>query len=206
MKVARAFRNLDRHGQHRAPEVIEEEVRQLAPHLKRFSDDLVRLHRRRARVVSIQECSSSTSPTRCCCSRISLPTTAGPIPRAKPTDMKRHGRCIARWLIFRRSGGAFWIGCSSQARRRPRQQQRSARTRPRSPGSRRTGFLRAKLIEAGVAGETIETANLEKEIARTVRLPQPILGRRRIVVAMQGEAAILSDTEISPDLPRGDVE
>lgn len=43
MKVAQAFRNLDRHGQHRAPEVIEEEARQLAPHLKRFSEDLVRL-------------------------------------------------------------------------------------------------------------------------------------------------------------------
>ena len=42
MKVAQAFRNLDRHGQHRAPEVIEEEARQLAPRLKRFRDDLVR--------------------------------------------------------------------------------------------------------------------------------------------------------------------
>lgn len=43
MKVIRAFRNLDRHGQQRAPEVIEEEVRQLEPHLVRFSEDLVRL-------------------------------------------------------------------------------------------------------------------------------------------------------------------
>ncbi|CUX01529.1 MULTISPECIES: hypothetical protein [Alphaproteobacteria] len=32
MKVIRAFRNLDRHGQQRAPEVIEEEVRQLELH------------------------------------------------------------------------------------------------------------------------------------------------------------------------------
>lgn len=55
-------------------------------------------------------------------------------------------------------------------------------------------------------GRNHRNANLEKEIARTVRLPQPILGRRRIVVAMHGEAANLSDTEISPDLPRGDVE
>ncbi|APT60271.1 RNA polymerase sigma factor [Roseomonas gilardii] len=43
MKVIRTFRNLDRHGQQRAPEVIEEEVRQLEPHLVRFSEDLVRL-------------------------------------------------------------------------------------------------------------------------------------------------------------------
>lgn len=43
MKVIRAFRNLDRHGQQRAPEVIEEEVQQLEPHLVRFSEDLVRL-------------------------------------------------------------------------------------------------------------------------------------------------------------------
>ena len=43
MKVIRTFRNLDRHGQQRAPEVIEEEVRQLEPHLVRFREDLVRL-------------------------------------------------------------------------------------------------------------------------------------------------------------------
>ncbi|UVV70664.1 flagellar biosynthesis protein FliA [Brucella anthropi] len=43
MKVIRAFRNLDRHGQQRAPEVIEEELRQLEPHLARFREDLVRL-------------------------------------------------------------------------------------------------------------------------------------------------------------------
>ena len=43
MKVISAFRNLDRHGQQRAPEVIEEEVRQLEPHLARFREDLVRL-------------------------------------------------------------------------------------------------------------------------------------------------------------------
>lgn len=43
MKVIRAFRNLDRHGQQRAPEVIAEEVRQLEPHLARFREDLVRL-------------------------------------------------------------------------------------------------------------------------------------------------------------------
>lgn len=43
MKILKAFRNLDRHGRHRAPEVIEEEARQLASHLKRFRDDLVRL-------------------------------------------------------------------------------------------------------------------------------------------------------------------
>ncbi|UQV18372.1 HPF/RaiA family ribosome-associated protein [Brevundimonas albigilva] len=43
MEVIRAFRNLDRHGQQRAPEVIEEEVRQLEPHLVRFREDLVRL-------------------------------------------------------------------------------------------------------------------------------------------------------------------
>lgn len=43
MKVIRAFRNLDRHGQQRAPEVIEEEVRQLEPHLVRFREELVRL-------------------------------------------------------------------------------------------------------------------------------------------------------------------
>jgi RNA polymerase sigma factor (sigma-70 family) len=43
MKVIRAFRNLDRHGQQRAPEVIEEEVRQLEAHLVRFREELVRL-------------------------------------------------------------------------------------------------------------------------------------------------------------------
>lgn len=43
MEVIRAFRNLDRHGQQRAPDVIAEEVRQLEPHLARFREDLVRL-------------------------------------------------------------------------------------------------------------------------------------------------------------------
>lgn len=43
MKIQSAFRNLDSHGQHRAPEVIEEEARQLAPHLVRFREELVRL-------------------------------------------------------------------------------------------------------------------------------------------------------------------
>ncbi len=43
MNVIRSFRNLDRHGQQRAPEVIEEELRQLEPHLARFREDLVRL-------------------------------------------------------------------------------------------------------------------------------------------------------------------
>jgi RNA polymerase sigma factor (sigma-70 family) len=43
MKVFKAFRNLDRHGQQRAAEVIEEEVRQLKSHLARFPDDLVHL-------------------------------------------------------------------------------------------------------------------------------------------------------------------
>lgn len=43
MKVIRAFRNIDRHGQQRAPEVIKEEVRQLEPHLVRLREDLVRL-------------------------------------------------------------------------------------------------------------------------------------------------------------------
>ena len=43
MKVISAFRNLDRHGEQRAPEVIEEEVRQLERHLARFREDLVRL-------------------------------------------------------------------------------------------------------------------------------------------------------------------
>ena len=67
-------------------------------------------------------------------------------------------------------------------------------------------FLRAKLIEAGFAGETVETANLEQEIARTARLPQPILERQRIVIAMHGEAAILSHAESSPDHPGGRIE
>ena len=67
-------------------------------------------------------------------------------------------------------------------------------------------FLRAKLIEAGFAGETVETANLEQEIARTARLPQPILERQRIVIAMHGEAAILSHAESSPDHPVGPIE
>jgi RNA polymerase sigma factor (sigma-70 family) len=43
MKTRFAFRNLDRHGEQRAPEVIEEELRQLKPHLARFRDDLVHL-------------------------------------------------------------------------------------------------------------------------------------------------------------------
>ena len=67
-------------------------------------------------------------------------------------------------------------------------------------------FLRAKLIEAGFAGETVETANLEQEIARTARLPQPILERQRIVIAMHGEAAILSHAESSPDHPGGRIK
>jgi RNA polymerase sigma factor (sigma-70 family) len=43
MQTRFAFRNLDRHGEQRAPEVIEEELRQLKPHLARFRDDLVHL-------------------------------------------------------------------------------------------------------------------------------------------------------------------
>jgi RNA polymerase sigma factor (sigma-70 family) len=43
MKIQNALRNLDKHGQQRAPEVIEEEVRQLEPHLARFRENLVRL-------------------------------------------------------------------------------------------------------------------------------------------------------------------
>jgi RNA polymerase sigma factor (sigma-70 family) len=43
MQTRLAFRNLDRHGQQRAPEVIEEELRQLKPHLARFREDLVHL-------------------------------------------------------------------------------------------------------------------------------------------------------------------
>jgi RNA polymerase sigma factor (sigma-70 family) len=41
MKIRTAFRNLDRHGRQRAPEVIAEEVRQLEGHLKRFRPELV---------------------------------------------------------------------------------------------------------------------------------------------------------------------
>lgn len=43
MRIQTAFRNLDRHGRQRAPEVIAEEVRQLESHLKRFRPELVRL-------------------------------------------------------------------------------------------------------------------------------------------------------------------
>ncbi|CUB01126.1 sigma-70 family RNA polymerase sigma factor [Pannonibacter indicus] len=53
-------------------------------------------------------------------------------------------------------------------------------------------FLRAKLIEAGFSGETVETAKLEQEIARTAHLPQPILERQRIVIALRGEAEPLA--------------
>jgi RNA polymerase sigma factor (sigma-70 family) len=43
MKLQTALRNLDRHGQQRAPEVIKEEIRQLEPRLARFKPELVRL-------------------------------------------------------------------------------------------------------------------------------------------------------------------
>ena len=43
MKIRTALRNLDKHGQQRAPEVIAEEGRQLENHLKRFRSELVRL-------------------------------------------------------------------------------------------------------------------------------------------------------------------
>lgn len=43
MKIQTALRNLDKHGQQRAPEVIAEEGRQLENHLKRFCSELVRL-------------------------------------------------------------------------------------------------------------------------------------------------------------------
>ncbi|WP_409746293.1 RNA polymerase sigma factor [Ferrovibrio sp.] len=43
MKIQTALRNLDKHGQQRAPEVIAEEGRQLENHLKRFRSELVRL-------------------------------------------------------------------------------------------------------------------------------------------------------------------
>lgn len=43
MKTITAFRNLDSHGQQRAPEVIAEEARQIEPRLERFRPELVRL-------------------------------------------------------------------------------------------------------------------------------------------------------------------
>lgn len=43
MKTKTVFRNLDSHGQHRAPEVISEEVPLIEKHLKRFNEDLPRL-------------------------------------------------------------------------------------------------------------------------------------------------------------------
>lgn len=43
MKIRTALRNLDKHGQQRAPEVIAEEGRQLENHLKRFRSELVGL-------------------------------------------------------------------------------------------------------------------------------------------------------------------
>ncbi|PPB81486.1 RNA polymerase sigma factor (sigma-70 family) [Albidovulum inexpectatum] len=43
MKTITAFRNLDSHGELRAPEVIAEEIRQIEPRLERFRPELVRL-------------------------------------------------------------------------------------------------------------------------------------------------------------------
>lgn len=43
MKVIKAFRNLDRHGRQRAPEVIDEEAAQVEKRLTRFPEDLVHL-------------------------------------------------------------------------------------------------------------------------------------------------------------------
>lgn len=43
MKIMTAFRNLDSHGQHRGPEVIEEEAKKISDRVTRFPPDLVHL-------------------------------------------------------------------------------------------------------------------------------------------------------------------
>lgn len=393
MKVAQAFRNLDRHGQHRAPEVIEEEVRQLAPHLKRFSENLVRLeatvsqtkgktrihvslrlqlpsgviaaqeegfevepvlrktfadlrHRldrhlarlkhepdwkrpaRRRRIgallpparnaaeaerratyfnliedhldrvydavrreLTYLEASGSVPPGRlgvgdlvdatvlkgldlfeerptefsvgdwllrlahetveedACAARRALPEDAASLeaepekPEEDPTETdqelsefyqpdevlllediiaedigtdpeseaERHegARALHRAMaqlpaLWRRVLDLVCLGDATTAEAAAALGLTEAEVAEIAQAA--IAFLRARLIEAGFAGETVEATNLKQEIARTVRLPQPILDRQRIASAMHGEAAILSDTKISPDHPRGDIE
>ena len=393
MKVAQAFRNLDRHGQHRAPEVIEEEVRQLAPHLKRFSEDLVRLqvvasqakgkrrihaslrlqlpsgviaaqeegfevepvlrkafadlrHRVDRHVARLKHESEWKRPAR----RRRIGALLPPARDAAEADrwatyfdlivdhLDRVYDAVRRELTYLEAGGSlrpgwltirdlvdatvlkgldrfegrpteFSVGewLTRLAHETVEEEARAARraepedaasleaepektaedpteadqelfefhqpdevllledliaddsgTDPESEAERHeaaralhramahlpalwrrvldlvclgdattaeaaaalrlteaelaeiaqaaTAFLRAKLIEAGVASETVEIANLQQEIARTAHLPQPILERQRIAVAMYREAAVLSDTETSPDHLRGDIE
>jgi len=49
--------------------------------------------------------------------------------------------------------------------------------------------LRAKLIEAGLIAEATGLARIEGEIARVMRLPQPVEDRRRVAAALTGEEA-----------------
>ncbi len=109
MEVIRAFRNLDRHGQQRAPEIIEEEVRQLEPHLvddATLAETADLLGLSEAEVEEIAEKAGET--------------------------------------------------------------------------------LRRKLVEAGLISEASGRAPIEREIALTQRLPQPVEYRRRVAAALAG--------------------
>ena len=49
--------------------------------------------------------------------------------------------------------------------------------------------LRARLAEAGLVRDPSGRAPIEREIAHTQRLPQPIEDRRRVAAALTGEEA-----------------
>src|SRR5690606_34660080 len=49
--------------------------------------------------------------------------------------------------------------------------------------------LRGTLVEAGLIGEASGRAPVEREIARTQCLPQPVEDRRRVAAALTGEEA-----------------
>ena len=144
MNVIRSFRNLDRHGQQRAPEVIEEEVRQLEPHLARFREDLVRLE-----VVASQ----TRGKTRIKVSlRLQLPSGVIAAPTATPRIVR-----------------AATETCPSPRRRTPA----SAASRQASIGPNRNGSGRSpsrKIAVPAKAMATVRTAR-EKWLCTETRAP-----------------------------------
>ncbi len=58
--------------------------------------------------------------------------------------------------------------------------------------------LRGTLVEAGLIGEASGRAPVEREIARTQCLPQPVEDRRRVAAALAG-AETIGTTELKPE-------
>ena len=164
MKIRTALRNLDKHGQQRAPEVIAEEGRQLENHLKRFRSELVRLE-----VVASQTKGKTRIQVRL---RLQLPSSViaaqeegfeiEPTLRKAFADLRhRVDRHVAR------------LKHESEFKRPARRRRIGAPLPPARDAA-----------EAGLAVPIAEDDCVDSEIARAMRLPLPIDERRRVAAAL----------------------